>query len=85
MENISSNQLIASVVNFLVFGDKMPETAAYIFHVLSFRISILNVDSVSYCWHGGMLLEKYIGNSSVYMGFADVPGETMLVCVLHQN
>jgi len=50
-----------------------------------FRISVWNLDSVSHCCLGGMLLEKYIGNSDVYVGFTDVPGETMLICVVHQN
>jgi hypothetical protein len=63
----------------------MPETAAHIVHVLFCRISVLNVDSVSHCCRDDILLEKYIGNSDVYMSFADVPGETMLICVLHQT
>ena len=45
----------------------------------------MNLDSVSHCCHSGVLLEKYIGNSDVYVGFTDVPGETMLICVVHQN
>jgi hypothetical protein len=40
---------------------------------------------VSDCCHGGVLLEKYIGHSNACMGFADVPGETMLICISHQN
>ena len=64
----------------------MPETAAHFVNFFFFsRISVLNLDSVSHCCHSGVLLEKYIGNSDVYVGFTDVPGETMLICVVHQN
>jgi len=85
MEKICSNQLSPSLVNFSAFCDRMPETAAHFVRVFFFRISVLNLDSVSHCCHSGMLLEKYIGNSDVYVGFTDVPGETMLICVVHQN
>jgi len=54
----------------------------FFFFFFSSRISVLNLDCVSHCCHSGMLLEKYIGNSDVYVGFTDVRGETMLICVV---
>jgi hypothetical protein len=74
-------------MNFSAFCDKLPETAAHFVHVVFFfqDLFFFNLYSVLHCCHGGMLLEKYIGNSNVCVGFTDVPGETMLICVVHQN